>query len=268
MQARAAKAAGAPLASKADNAMSFTPEELERYSRQILVRNFGGQAQSRLQAAHIGIIGAGGIGAPLLLYLAGAGVGQITLFEHDQITLSNLHRQIIYRSDQIGQPKAAIAQASIASLNPYLKFQTQPRFEGALPPNLTLLIDGSDNLTTRQAANRAAAQSQIPLLAASLAQWEGQIAHYAPASKPGCYECLYPEGTDPASIPSCSEAGVIGPLAGTIGTMAALEALKLITGIEPLPPANIYLYDGLYRETRSWRITPRPNCPVCGEKAL
>ncbi len=244
--------------------MSFTSEELERYSRQILVRNFGGAAQTKLKAAHVGVIGAGGIGAPLLLYLAGAGIGEITLFEDDKVTLSNLHRQIIYPENAIEQSKSEVAKSEIKSLNPHLKFNNAGRFEGTLPDGLNLLVDGSDNLATRQCANRAAQKSGIPLLAASLAQWEGQIAHFAPATHAGCYECLYPEGTDASAIPSCSEAGVIGAVAGILGTMAALEAIKLIANINPLPAATIYLYDGLYNEARSLNVKARPDCPVCG----
>ncbi len=236
-----------------------------RYIRQILVRDFGGAAQAKLAGAHIALIGLGGIGSPAALYLAAAGIGAMTIFEDDHVDESNLHRQVLFAENDIGKPKAEIGTKRLMKSNPDIKITNAGRFtEQIVNPNFDLLLDGSDSLETRHMASAFAVTNNIPLLSASLAQWEGQIAHFHPTLSGGCYHCLYPEGTDASAIPNCSEAGVIGPVAGMVGTWAALEAIKIITGANPLPPSQMLLIDGAYRETRIMNIAKRQGCSNCG----
>ena len=236
-----------------------------RYIRQILVRDFGGSAQAKLARAHIAIIGLGGIGSPAALYLASSGIGQMTIYEDDIVHGSNLHRQVLFGADDMGAPKAENGAARLMQANPDLKINLAGRFFADVPNDgFDLILDGSDSLDTRHAASSFAVQNDIPLLSASLAQWEGQITHFLPSQSGGCYHCLYPEGTDASAIPNCSEAGVIGPVAGMVGSWAALEALKIIAGVNPLPPSQMLLIDGAYRETRIMKIAKRNVCSNCG----
>ncbi len=239
----------------------------ERYIRQILVRDFGGAAQKKLTESHIGLIGLGGIGAPTALYLVGAGVGKITVFEFDVISTSNLHRQVLFSNFDVGRPKIEVGIEKLRSLNPNVEIIDGGKFQIGNEPSvekLDLLIDGSDNLATRHLANRYAFTQKIPLLSASLAQWEGQIAHFSPPAS-ACYHCLVPETTDPNSLPSCSELGVIGAVAGVIGTMTSLEAIKILTQSRgALPLGEMLLYDGSEMESRRIKIAKRGECAVCG----
>lgn len=236
-----------------------------RYIRQILVRDFGGAAQAKLARAHIAMIGLGGIGSPAALYLASAGIGSMTIFEDDHVDVSNLHRQILFDEHDIGKSKFLAGAARLKRANPDIKITNGGRFtEQSQNQNFDLFLDGSDNLETRHMASRFAVTHDMPLLSASLAQWEGQIAHFRPSQIGGCYHCLYPDETDTSAIPNCSEAGVIGPVAGMVGTWAALEALKIIANTNPLTPSQMLLIDGAYRETRMITIAKRNECPNCG----
>ena len=236
----------------------------QRYLRQILVRDFGGTSQSKLNNAHIALIGLGGIGSPAALYLASAGIGTLTIFEDDHVDESNLHRQILYTTDDIGASKFERGASRLRAANPDLNIHFKERFDHtASNENFDLILDGSDNLQTRHMASVFAVKNDVPLLLASLAQWEGQVAHFHPSKSGACYHCLYPSNTDASAIPSCSEAGVIGPVAGMVGTWAALEALKIITNTNPLPPGQMLLIDGAYRETRVMKIGKRDLCENC-----
>ena len=231
-----------------------------KYLRQILLQDFGGQSQKKLEKSHIALIGLGGVGAPASLYLVGAGIGKLTIYEDDEVDVTNLHRQVIYREASIGAPKALAGSNALRELNSDVEIKTAGRFENPDSKTYDLILDGSDNLKTRHAVSRYALQHQIPLLSASLSQWEGQISHFR--GKP-CYACLYPENTDQSALPSCAEAGVIGAVAGQIGTMAALEAIKILTGINPLAPGEMLLVDGKHQETRRIKISASSNCPQC-----
>lgn len=235
-----------------------------RFLRQILVRDFGAPAQGKLARAHVALIGLGGIGSPAALYLASAGIGAMTIFEDDVVEKSNLHRQILFTDEDIGKQKAQTGAERLLQANPEMNITLSGRFTADTSNNrFDLIIDGSDQLSTRHLASSFATLHNIPLLSASLAQWEGEIAHFRPSLGGGCYHCLYPEDTDASAIPSCSQAGVIGPVAGMIGTWAALEALKIITDINPLPPGKMMLIDGMFRETRVLSVKKRADCLNC-----
>jgi len=245
--------------------------DLERYARHIVLREIGGPGQARLRAARLAIVGAGGLGAPALLYLAAAGIGHITLIDDDVVGLSNLQRQVIFATSDIGQPKVLAAQATLAGLNPGVQVQpVQARLvaDNALQllAGYDLVLDGSDNFATRYLINASCTTLGIPLLAAAMSQWEGQISLYNPASGAPCYACIFPEAPAPGLVPSCAEAGIIGALAGVMGSMMALEAIKFIAQAGGASLAgNLFIYDGLWGETRRLTIAQRQDCSVCGQ---
>ena len=246
------------------------PTELERYARHIVLREIGGPGQARLRAARIAIVGAGGLGAPSLLYLAAAGIGHITLIDDDVVSLSNLQRQVIFATSDIGQPKVLAAQATLAGLNPGVAVQpVQARLSEDNATELLaghdLVLDGSDNFTTRYLVNAQCAALQIPLVSAAMSQWEGQISLFDPANGTPCYACVFPETPEQGLAPSCAEAGIIGALAGVMGSMMALEAVKYLAQAGGSSLAgSLLIYDGLWAESRRLTIKQRPTCPVCG----
>lgn len=244
-------------------------ETLQRYSRHILLREIGGPGQRRLGAAEVMVVGAGGIGAPLLLYLAAAGVGRITLVDDDRVALSNLQRQVAFTTADIGRPKVTAAAERLHALNPGVRIDAvearlDPAMAARLIPGRDLVIDGSDSFATRALVNAACVAAGVPLLAAAVTQWEGQITLYDPARGAPCMACLFPEEPAPGLAPACAEAGVAGPLPGILGSMAALEAVKEIAGAGTSLRGRLLLYDGLHGETRMLTIRRRPDCPVCG----
>lgn len=258
----AAAAEGAPAA-------PFSDTELRRYARHIILRELGGPGQRRLKEARVLVVGAGGLGAPALLYLAGAGVGTIGVIDDDEVDGSNLHRQIIHADSRIGMPKVFSAQEAIGALNPFVAVRPYRRrltdeVAGALFADYDLILDGTDNFDTRYRVNRFAARLGRPLVAAAITQWEGQISVYDPARGTPCYECVFPDPPAPGLVPSCAEAGVIGPLPGVMGAMMAVEAVKAITGAGEGLRGRMLIYDALHAETRTIMLRPRPGCPACG----
>lgn len=242
---------------------------LQRYSRHILLREIGGPGQRRLGAAEVMVVGAGGIGAPLLLYLTAAGVGRITLVDDDRVALSNLQRQVAFTTQDIGRPKVTAAAERLRALNPgvwidAVEARLDPAMAARLVPGRDLVIDGSDSFATRALVNAACVAARVPLLAAAVTQWEGQITLYDPARGAPCMACLFPVEPAPGLAPACAEAGVAGPLPGILGSMAALEAVKEIAGAGTSLRGRLLLYDGLHGETRMLTIRRRPDCPVCG----
>ncbi len=247
---------------------SFSSEELRRYARHIMLREIGGPGQKALRDARVLVVGAGGLGAPALLYLAAAGVGRIGIVDDDTVELSNLQRQIIHRTAAVGAPKVSSAADTIAALNPHVvTVRHQLRLDAqsgrALIEDYDLVLDGSDNFDTRYLVNRLAAQAGIPLIAAAITQWEGQISLYDPAHGAPCYECIFPTRPAPGMVPSCAEAGVAAPLPGVLGSMMALEAVKWITGAGQSLAGRMLIFDGLWGDTRSFRLSRREDCPVC-----
>ena len=251
----------------------FNEGELRRYQRHIMLREIGGPGQKRLKEARVLVIGAGGLGAPALLYLAASGVGKIGVIDDDVVENSNLQRQVIHRHCDIGAPKAQSARRAMAAINPDIGIEAiEARLGEALArdlfPRFDLVLDGTDNFATRYMVNRIAAEHGTPLIAAAISQWEGQISLYDPARGTPCFQCIFPEAPAPGLAPSCAEAGVFAPLPGVIGAMMAGEALKHITGAGETLAGQMLIFDALYGEMRRIALKPRPDCPVCGESAL
>jgi molybdopterin/thiamine biosynthesis adenylyltransferase len=264
LRARAAPAVPAAAAKE-----GLGEAELERYARHIMLREIGGTGQKRLKAARVLVIGAGGLGSPALLYLAAAGVGTIGVIDDDAVDLSNLQRQIAHTDARIGTPKVFSAEAAMTARNPFVTVRPYHRRLTAeiaeeLFADYDLILDGTDSLSTRRAANAAAVKLGKPLLSAAITQWEGQISLYHPAAGGPCYACVFPEDPAPGLVPTCAEAGVAGPLPGVLGAMLAVEAVKWIAGAgEPLL-GRMLIYDALYGETRAIALKRREGCPVCG----
>ncbi|KIC10924.1 molybdopterin biosynthesis protein [Leisingera sp. ANG-M1] len=250
-------------------ASTFTETELDRYARHIVLRELGGPGQKKLKKARVLVIGAGGLGAPALQYLAAAGVGIIGVVDDDVVDNANLQRQVIHRDEDIGKPKVFSAQAAMEAQNPHVEVRPYNRrltedIAAGLFAEYDLILDGTDNFETRYLANRTAAALGKPLISGALSQWEGQLSVFNPAKGGPCYQCIFPEAPALGLAPSCSEAGVIGPLPGVVGSMMAVEAVKQITGAGAVLRGEMLIYDGLYGETRKIRLSPRADCPVCG----
>lgn len=242
--------------------------ELDRYARQIIVPAFGGAGQAKLKASHVAIVGAGGIGCPAITYLAAAGVGRLTIIDHDHVELSNLQRQPLFTDADIGLPKAGIAADAGRRINPHVDFAAHivrlndDNVEDLLG-DASLILDGCDNFATRLAVNRAAVARKIPLLSAAIGAFEGQVALYHGwrADSP-CYACLV--GSDPNQEGvNCADTGVMGALAGMIGTMAALEAVRALTGWGQPLAGRLAIIDMLDRRWREVGVAKDPGCPIC-----
>ena len=244
--------------------MSFSDQEVERYARHLVLREIGGPGQQKLKAAKVLLVGVGGLGAPAALYLAAAGVGHIGLLDPDVVSLSNLQRQVLYGVDDIGRGKALSAGQHLSQLNPEIELEPIPdHLHEANARDLIrswdLVLDGTDDFATRFAVNAACVAEGKTLVSGAIGRWSGQVGVF-----PGrpCYQCLVPE--IPPDAETCSVVGVVGALAGVIGTMMALDAIKLITGAgEPLL-GRLMIYDALDGETRTVRIGADPSCQVCG----
>lgn len=248
---------------------AFTSSELERYARHIVLREVGGPGQKALRDAKVLVIGAGGLGAPVLQYLAAAGVGTIGVIDDEVVENANLQRQVIHRDTDIGKPKVFSAQAAMVAQNPYVEVLPYHRrltetVAEALFDDYDLVLDGTDNFETRYLVNRAAVETGTPLVSGALSQWEGQISVFDPAHDAPCYACVFPRAPADGLAPSCAEAGVIGPLPGVIGSMMALEAIKLTCGIGQALRGEMLIYDALWGETRKITLSRRADCSVCG----
>ena len=247
----------------------FREGELERYARHIVLRELGGPGQKALKEAKVLVVGAGGLGSPVLLYLAAGGVGTIGVIDDDVVDSGNLQRQVIHTDQRIGMAKVFSAQAAMEALNPYIAVRPynrrlDPDSAAALMADYDLVLDGTDNFDTRYLVNRAAVAAGKPLISGALSQWEGQVSLFDPASGGPCYECIFPTAPAAGLAPSCAEAGVLGPLPGVVGTMMAVEAIKRITGAGQGLRAEMLIYDALWGETRKIALKRRVDCPVCG----
>ena len=244
--------------------MTFSDDEIERYARHLVLSEVGGPGQQRLRAARVGLIGLGGVGAPAALYLAAAGVGTLRLIDDDTVGLSNLQRQIAFDSADIGRAKVVAGAEALAALNPHVALELRPERltetnAAALIEDCDVIIDGTDDFPTRFCVNAACVAHGVPLVSGALGRWNGQVGVFS--GRP-CYRCMVPDS--PPDAETCSRVGVIGALAGVVGAMAALEAIKLIVGAgEPLS-GRLLLYDGLAGTARTVRVAPDPDCPVCG----
>lgn len=253
--------------------MSFSEEELDRYARHIVLREIGGPGQKRLKAANVLCIGAGGLGAPALMYLAAAGVGRIAVADDDVVSLSNLQRQVIHDTARIGDLKVDSAADALARINPGVVVEKIPARLGeenaaSLIAGRSLVLDGSDSFATRRLVNRACAAARVPLVSAALGQWEGQLSVFAPWEGGPCWECVFPEDPAAGLAPSCAEAGVLGALAGAMGSLQAAEAVKRIAGAGEGLVGRLALFDLLYGEYRTIKVKKRDGCAACAAAGL
>ena len=253
--------------------MDFTDEQLQRYARHIVLPEVGGIGQAKLLDARVLIIGAGGLGAPLLLYLAAAGIGTLGVVDDDVVDLSNLQRQVIHATGRIGEPKVASAETAIREVNPEVTLV--PHHERLDADNVMRLIadydvvaDGSDNFDTRFLLTDACHLAGKTLVSAAILRFEGQIATFKSHLGPEfpCYRCLYRDQPPPGMIPSCSEGGVLGALAGTVGSIQATEVLKEVIGIGDSLAGHLVLYDALDATFRKIRLPRDTSCPLCGDQ--
>ncbi len=250
----------------------FSETELDRYARHIVLRELGGPGQKKLKAVKVLVIGAGGLGSPVLQYLAAAGVGTIGVIDDDIVDNSNLQRQIIHTDARIGMPKVFSAEAAMKAQNPAVQVRPYNRRltdsdAEALFAEYDLILDGTDNFDTRYLVNRTAVALKKPLISGALSQWEGQISTFDPARGTPCYQCIFPEEPAPGLAPSCAVAGVLGPLPGVVGSMMAVEAIKEIAGAGEGLRGRMLIYDALFGESRVITMKPRADCPICGASA-
>jgi molybdopterin/thiamine biosynthesis adenylyltransferase len=246
--------------------MSFSDDEVERYARQLVLAELGGQGQQKLKAAKVLIVGCGGVGGPAALYLAAAGVGQITLIDPDRVALSNLHRQIQFATEEIGDEKTEATAGALKAINPNVRvFQIFAALDADNAPawiaDHDLVIDGTDDFATRLLVSDTCTMLEKPLVSGALGRWAGQIGVFT--GRP-CYRCLVPEV--PPEAETCQRVGVVGALAGVVGSMAALEAVKLIIGAGQALDGRLLIYDGLKAEARTVEVAADPACRACGAR--
>lgn len=247
---------------------ALTPEQVDRYSRHIIMPQVGPSGQRKIMESSVLIIGAGGLGSPIAVYLALAGIGKIGIVDFDVVDISNLQRQILHQNEDIGKHKADSAKETINAYNPDVEVVTHKvpiTSENALEiiGQYDYVINGADNFAARYLVNDACYFLKKPLIDGSILLFDGQVTVYLPGQ--GCYRCLYPSPPPPGMVPSCAEAGVLGALCGTIGTMQATEVLKLILGVGESLHGRLLLYDALAMEVRQVKIRKDPNCVLCGE---
>jgi len=254
--------------------LDFSEDEISRYSRHILLREVGGTGQAKLRDARVLLIGAGGLGSPLLLYLAAAGIGTIGLVDDDTVDLSNLQRQIAHTTAALGQPKVDSAAATALAINPGVTIV--PHRLRLAPDNVLDLIagydivcDGTDNFPTRFLLSDACVLARRTLISAAVLRFDGQLATFKPHAGPECpcYRCLYPAPPPDGLVPSCSEAGVLGAVTGVMGTLQATEVLKEILGIGESMAGRVLIWDALAARFRTIRLRPDPACIACGPNA-
>jgi adenylyltransferase/sulfurtransferase len=252
----------------------LSDDELERYARHVVLREVGGAGQAKLRAARVLVVGAGGLGSPVILYLAAAGVGTIGIADFDAVSLSNLQRQIAHRTSDVGRRKTDSAADAARAINPGVRIVTHDeRIEAANAARIIgdydIVADGSDNFATRFLLNDACYFAKKTLVSAAVTEFDGQLATYKPhlrdAAHPyPCYRCLFPEPPPAGTAPPCSETGVLGAAAGVMGTLQALEAMKEILGIGETLAGKLLIYDALSVRFRTVTVSPDPTCALCG----
>src|SRR5205814_331863 len=251
-------------------AMRLSVEELQRYSRHLIMPEVTSEGQNRLKAARVLCIGAGGLGSPAALYLAAAGVGTLGIVDFDDVDLSNLQRQILHGTKDVGRKKLDSARDRLRDANPGIKIETHEcRFTSKNALEIVLgydvVVDGSDNFPTRYLSNDVCVFAKKPNVYGSVFRFDGQTTVFAPHLGGPCYRCLFPEPPPPGSVPNCAQAGVLGVLPGIVGTIQANEAIKLILGVgEPLVGRLLY-FDALKMKFREFHLRQDPQCPVCGD---
>jgi adenylyltransferase/sulfurtransferase len=248
----------------------LSPNEVARYSRHLIMPEVGMEGQKRLKAASILLIGAGGLGSPLGLYLAAAGVGRLGLVDFDVVDFSNLQRQVLHGTPDVGRPKLVSAKEKLQAINPEVKvdlYETRITSANALElmRPYDIIIDGTDNFPTRYLVNDACVLLHKPNVYGSIFRFDGQASVFAPPQGP-CYRCLYPEPPPPGEVPSCAEGGVLGILPGLIGCIQATEAVKLILGNGTPLIGRLLLYDALAMKFQEFKVRRNPKCPMCGDQ--
>src|SRR5438105_10273834 len=252
------------------SAVQLSAEELQRYSRHLIMPEVTADGQRRLKAARVLCIGAGGLGSPAALYLAAAGVGTIGIVDFDDVDLSNLQRQILHGTKDVGRSKLESARDRLRDINPDIDIELhQCRFSSENASEIVskydVVVDGSDNFATRYLSNDVCVFERKPNVYGSVFRFEGQSTVFAPHLRGPCYRCLFPEPPEPGSVPNCAEAGVLGVLPGIIGLIQAIEAIKFITGLgEPLTGRLLY-FDALKMAFREFAVRRDRECPVCGD---
>jgi adenylyltransferase/sulfurtransferase len=249
--------------------VSLSPQEASRYSRHLIMPEVGMGGQKRLKAASVLLIGAGGLGSPLGLYLAAAGIGRIGLVDFDVVDFSNLQRQVLHGTPDVGRPKLHSAKDRLQAINPEVKLDLyEARLTSANALSIfqpyDIIIDGTDNFPTRYLVNDACVLLKKPNVYGSIFRFDGQASVFYPGHGP-CYRCLYPEPPPPGEVPSCAEGGVLGILPGLIGCIQATEAVKLLLGQGSPLIGRLLLYDALQMSFREFRVRRNPKCPVCGD---
>ena len=257
--------------------MSLTPEQLERYARHIMLREVGGPGQQKLLRAHVALVGLGALGGPAAMYLAAAGVGKLTLIDDDSVSLSNLQRQVLFVTSDVGSAKTEVGAHALTTINPDIRIETKrTRLDAGNAAELLkgadIVIDGSDSFTTRFDVNAACHHAGVPLVSGAVGRWSAQVSVFksgltkgAPlATRLPCYRCLVSEM--PETEETCSMVGVVGPLTGIVGARLALETVKEITGAGQSMAGKLWLFDGLSGDSRNVKLPADPACSVCGQK--
>ncbi len=256
--------------------MALTPEEIQRYKRHLVLHDIGGQGQAKLKAARVLVVGAGGLGSPVLLYLAAAGVGTLGIIDDDTVSLDNLQRQVVHTTEAVGTPKVASARETLAHLNPHVAvetFETRLDAENAadIIARFDIVADGSDNFATRYLVSDACYFARRTLVHAAVGPFDGYLTTLKPfATAPDgtrypSYRCLFPEAPPPGTVPSCSEVGVLGSVVGVIGTLQATEVIKELTGIGESLAGRLLLYDAKEPRFETVRVAWDPENPLTGQ---
>ncbi len=252
--------------------MELSEEQFHRYARHLILDEVGDEGQEKLLSSRVLVVGAGGLGAPLLMYLAAAGVGTLGIVDDDEVDLTNLQRQIVHATDAVGRKKTESAKATLASLNPGINVVLHDaRLDRKNVADLTsgydLVADGSDNFETRYALNDACYLSGIPLVAAAMLRFEGQLFTFRrnDAAPTACYRCIFPEIPPPDMVPRCEEAGILGALAGVMGSLQASEVLKELLGLGDSMAGRMLMYDSLATGFHTIAVPHNPGCELCGD---
>lgn len=249
--------------------MTFSDDQIDRYARQLLLDEIGGRGQSALLGARVLLVGAGGLGSPAALYLAAAGVGHLTLIDPDTVELSNLQRQVLHRTEDLGRPKVARGAEALVQLDPELEVHA---IHGALGPDNApalfaehdVVLDGSDDFDIRFLCNDIALETGTPLVHGAVLGFGGQVTVVRPAADHGCYRCLFEAPPPRGEVPPCSEAGVLGSVCGVVGSVMATEAVKLLVGAGDSLAGRLWIWDGLAARSREVALPKNPECTACG----
>ncbi len=258
------------MANNSSTRKLISPSETLRYARHIVLREIGGSGQNKLKNSTVLVVGAGGLGSPVLQYLNAAGVGEIRLVDYDKVNLPNLQRQVIYNESHLGLSKVQSARSILLQQNPNteittFEFPLSEENSNSLVKNCDVVVDGTDSFQVRKIVNRSCFENQKPLVFGAISQWEGQVSVFM--GQP-CYECIFPEEPTGDMAQTCSELGVLGSLPGIIGTIMATETIKLVTGAGKPMQNRLLIWDALNGENRMIRTAPRKDCSVCGAEAV